>query len=215
MNTQKIRNKKIITFIYRILGLTLIVGAFFLLLSIVLFMLNFLNPNLVPFFPIVDIPVNINLPGILELKNSTIHNVIIDDAFISFNLNTEYGLPGLFNFLHFFLMLAISYYIIYLLWKIFRCIKQSLQNENPFHKNNIIRIRIIALLVFISAILELAYPMVLKYFWLKNITINNQTFDFRLSFESVVDFLWVLVILVIAEIYRIGSEIKKEQELTI
>jgi hypothetical protein len=215
MNVQKIRNKIIITFIYRILGLTLIAGAFFLLLSIVLFFLNFLNPNLVPFFPIVDIPVNINLPGILELKNSTLHNVIIDDAFISFNLNTKYGLPGLFNFLHFFLMLAISYYIIYLLWKIFRCIKQSLQNENPFHKNNIIRIRIIALLVFISAILELAYPMVLKYFWLKNITINNQTFDFRLSFESVVDLLWVLVILVIAEIYRIGSEIKKEQELTI
>jgi len=215
MNNQVIRSKKIITFIYRILSITLIVGAFFLILSVVLYLLKYFNPNLVPFFPIVDIPLNINLPGILELKSGITHNVIIDDAFISFNLNTEYGLPGLFNFLHFFLMLAVSYYIIFLLWKIFRCIKKSLQNENPFHKSNINRIRIIALLVFVSAILELAYPMILKFFWLKTITINNQTFDFRLSFESVVDFLWVLVILVIAEIYRIGSEIKKEQELTI
>lgn len=215
MNNQVIRSKKIITFIYRILSLTLIVGAFFLILSVVLYLLKYINPNLVPFFPIVDIPLNINLPGILELKSGITHNVIIDDAFITFNLNTEYGLPGLFNFLHFFLMLSISYFIIFLLWKIFGCIKKSLQNENPFHKNNINRIRIIALLVFISAILELAYPMVLKFFWLKTITINNQTFDFRLRFESVVDFLWVLVILVIAEIYRIGSEIKKEQELTI
>jgi len=215
MNNQVIRSKKIITFIYRILSITLIVGAFFLILSVVLYLLKYFNPNLVPFFPIVDIPLNINLPGILELKSGITHNVIIDDAFITFNLNTEYGLPGLFNFLHFFLMLAVSYYIIFLLWKIFRCIKKSLQNENPFHKSNINRIRIIALLVFVSAILELAYPMILKFFWLKTITINNQTFDFRLSFESVVDFLWVLVILVIAEIYRIGSEIKKEQELTI
>jgi hypothetical protein len=215
MDNQKIRSKRIINFIYRILGLTLVVGAFFLLLSIGLFLLNFFNPNLTPFFPIVDIPVNINLPGILELKNNVTHNVIIDDAFITFNLNTKYGLQGIFNFLHFFIMLSISYSIVYLLWKIFKCIKQSLQNENPFHKKNIVRIRLIALLVFISALLEIAYPLILKYFWLKSITINNQTFDFRLSFESLVDILWVLVILVIAEIYRIGSEIKQEQELTI
>jgi hypothetical protein len=215
MNTQIIKNKKIISVIYRILSVTMVFVAIAIILSIGLFLLNYFNPKEEPFFPIVDIPINISLPGVLELNDGSIHNVIIDDAFISFNLNKNYGIPGIFNFLHFLFIISLAYYIIYLLWKIFRSIKNSLINDNPFHSENTKRIRLIALAVFVSAILDIIYPLILKYCWFKNITISNQVFSFRLSFESVVDFLWVLIILVIAEIYRIGSEIKKEQELTI
>ena len=101
------------------------------------------------------------------------------------------------------------------MWKIFKSIKSSLKDENPFQPKNIWRIRLIAIAVFVSALLEISYPLILKYFWFKNLTISGQVFDFRLSFDAVIDFLWVLIILVVAEIYRIGSEIKKEQELTI
>ncbi|HAN18939.1 MAG: hypothetical protein A2X13_11910 [Bacteroidetes bacterium GWC2_33_15] len=215
MNTQKVKNKKIIGLIYGLLYGLLILGALFLVLSVGLFLLNYFNPELDPFFPIVDIPLNINLPGILELKDGTIYNIIIDDAFVSFNINEEYGLPGIINFIHFFSILAIAYYVIYLLWKIFKSIKSSLKDENPFQPKNIWRIRLIAIAVFVSALLEISYPLILKYFWFKNLTISGQVFDFRLSFDAVIDFLWVLIILVVAEIYRIGSEIKKEQELTI
>jgi threonine/homoserine/homoserine lactone efflux protein len=215
MNNQIIKNKKIISVIYRILGITLVFMAIVMLLSIGLFLLNYFNPKEEPFFPIVDIPLNINLPGELELTDGSLHSVIIDDAFISFNLNKNYGISGVFNFLHFLIIISIAFYIIYLLWKIFRSIKNSLKNDNPFHSENTKRIRFIALAVFISAILDILYPLILKYFWFKSITISNHVFGFRLSFESIVDFLWVLIILVIAEIYRIGSEIKKEQELTI
>ena len=96
-----------------------------------------------------------------------------------------------------------------------KCLRLSLQDNNPFNTTNIHRIRFIALAVFVSALLDIIYPVVLKYFWFNNITISNLIFDFRLSFDAVIDFLWVLIILVIAEIYRIGSEIRKEQELTI
>ena len=215
MNSQKIKNKRIISLIYGVLTALLIIGAIFLFLSVGLFLLNYFNPELEPFFPIVDIPLNIYLPGVLELKDGATHNIIIDDAFISFNLNKEYGLPGIFNFFHFILILAIAYYIIFLLWKIFKSLKSSLKDENPFHPKNIWRIRLIAMFVFVSAILDMIYPLILKYFWFKNITINQQVFDFRLNFDALLDFLWVLIILVAAEIYRIGSEIKKEQELTI
>lgn len=215
MDTQNFKNKKIITFVYRILGIILGIIGFGIVLSIVLFALNYFNPSIEPFFPIVDIPLNINLPGILELKDGSSHNVVIDDAFISFNLNRSYGLPGIINFLHFITILLIAFYIVYLLWKIFQSIGNSLKNENPFHSENIRRIRLIAIAMFLSAILDILYPFILKYFWFHNITINNHAFDFRLSFDAAIDFLWVLIILVVAEIYRIGSEIKKEQELTI
>ncbi|OFX85917.1 MAG: hypothetical protein A2W99_17100 [Bacteroidetes bacterium GWF2_33_16] len=215
MIAQKIKNKKIISIVLFILNATMVFGALVLILSTGLFLLNFINPEMEPFFPIVDVPLNIILPGVIQLNDGSIHNVIIDDAFISFNLNKSYGLTGFFNFLYFFIILMISYYIVFLLWRIFKSIKHSLVYENPFRTENTQRIRLIALAVFILAIFDILYPFVLKYFWIKNISINNMVFHFRLSFEAVVDFLWVLIILVIAEIYRIGSEIKKEQELTI
>ena len=69
--------------------------------------------------------------------------------------------------------------------------------------------------MFISAILKISYPLFVKFLWLKKIVAFEQTFNIRLNLDASVDLFWALIVLVVAEIYRIGSEIKKEQELTI
>ncbi len=215
MQTQKIRNKKIIGWIYGILTLFLGVLGISLVVSVLFFFLTLFGPNFEPFFPVVEVPIEIVENASLELKDGRMLEILVDEAFVSFNVNNEYGLAGIINYLFFFAILFIAFYILFLLWKIFRSIRLSLKNENPFHDQNIWRIRKIAFAVLLSAILEILYPIILKYFWIENITLLHKSFGIRLNFDNAMDIFWALIIFVVAEIYRLGLEMKKEQDLTI
>ncbi len=215
MNTQKIKNKKIIDFIYWILTILLGTGGLILVFSALLFFLTLLNPNFEPFFPIVDIPLEVEESATLELKNGKAFNILVDEVNVSFNINNSYGFAGVLNYLYFISILIIAFYIILLLWKIFKSIRSSLKNENPFHLRNVWRIRKIALAILFSAILEILYPLILKYVWFEKLNMLDKAFSFKLNFEASINLFWALIVMVIAEIYRIGLEMKKEQELTI
>lgn len=215
METQKIKNKKVIGLIYVILTALLGIGGLVLLLSALFFVLTLFNPNFEPFFPVVEVPLEISENATLELKNGNSYDILVDEAFVSFNVNSEYGFAGVLNYLFFTFMLVVAFYVILMLWKIFRSIRSSMKNENPFHPKNIWRIRKIAIAVLLSAILEIVYPLILKYLWFEKINMLEKSFSLRLNFDASVDLFWALIILVVAEIYRIGLEMKKEQELTI
>jgi len=215
MKSQKLKNKKVISLIYGILTVLLGLGGLAILLSIILFISSLFNPEFEPFFPVVDIPLNISENALLELKNGTQSDILIDEAFVSFNINNEYGFSGILNYMFFISILLIAYYVVFLLWKIFRSIRVSINTDDPFHHKNIWRIRLIAFAVLLSAILEIVYPLIVKYIWFNKIIVFDKAFDIRLNFDASIDLFWALIILVVAEIYRIGLEIKKDQELTI
>ncbi|MBI9054745.1 MAG: DUF2975 domain-containing protein [Bacteroidales bacterium] len=215
MKSKKLKNKKIIGLIYGILTVLLGLGGITILLSIALFITSLFNPEFEPFFPVIDVPLNISEDAVLELKNGSQSDILIDEAFVSFNINNEYGFSGILNYVFFMSILLIAYYVIFLLWKIFRSIRVSLYNNNPFHYKNIWRIRLIAFAILLSAILEIIYPLIVKYIWFNKIIVFDKAFDIRLNFDASIDLFWALIILVVAEIYRIGLEIKKDQELTI
>jgi Protein of unknown function (DUF2975) len=215
MNEHKIKNKKIISLIYWFLTTVLGLGGLLILLSVFFFVESIYKPEIEPFFPVVDIPVDIYDAGLLELKSGEQYEIIIDEAFLSFNVNSEYGFAGVLNFIFFIVTLLIAYYIIILLWKIFRSIRSGLKSDTIFLSINVWRIRIIAFTILFLAILEIIYPLILKYFWFDKIIMFEKSFDLRLNFDAGTDMFWALIILVIAEIYRIGLEAKKEQKLTI
>ena len=215
MESQKVKNKKTIGLIYWILTLLLGAGGLLFLISVLLLCLTLINPEFEPFFPIVDVPLSISEKAILEFKDGTQSEIFIDNAFVSFNINKEYGFSGILNYIYFASILLIAYYIIFLLWNIFRSIRVSLKKDNPFHYKNIWRIRLIAIAVLFSALLKITYPFIMKYLWFNKVVMFDQAFDIRLNFNTSINLFWGLVILVIAEIYRIGLEIKKDQELTI
>jgi len=215
METQKLKNKKIIEFIFWILSILVGFVGLGLTISVVFFFLTLFNPDFEPFYPVTEIPLKIFENGILELNNGEKYNILIDDAYISFNINNKYGLPGILNLIFFELILLITFYIVFTLWKIFRSIRNSFKNDNPFHPKNIWRIRKIAFAILISALLNIIYPIILKFFWFNDVIFLNKSFEIKLNFDYGLDIFWALIILVVAEIYRIGLEMKKEQELTI
>ncbi|MBU8891148.1 MAG: DUF2975 domain-containing protein [Bacteroidales bacterium] len=215
METHKIKNKKVIDFIYWVLTTLLGAGGILILLSVLFFFQSIFKTDYEPFFPVVDIPINIYENAFLELKSGEQYEILIDDAYLSFNVNNEYGFAGVLNYLFFILMLLIAFYVLYLLWKIVKSIRSTLKTDNPFHSKNTWRIRKIALAILLSAMLEMIYPMILKYFWFEKVIMFEKSFDLKLNFVAGIDLFWALIVFVVAEIYRIGLEVKKEQELTI
>ena len=215
MDFHKIKNKNIISLIYWFLTTIMGLGGLLILLSLFFFIQSIYKPELEPFFPVVDVPVNIYENAVLELKSGEQYEIVIDEAFLSFNINNKYGFTGVLNYIFFVMMLLIAFYVIFLLWKIFRLIRSGLKSNNIFHSKNVWRIRKIAFAILFSAFLEIIYPLILKYFWFDKIILFDKSFDLRLNFDAGIDLFWALIVLVIAEIYRIGLEVKKEQELTI
>jgi len=215
MESQKLKNKKIIGFIYWLLTILLGTGGLLILLSVVLFFLSIFNPAFEPFIPVMDVPLHISEGAMLEFKDGTQSNILVDNVFVSFNIDKEYGFSGVLNYVFFISILGIAYYVVFLLWKIFRSIRASIQFNNPFHYKNIWRIRLIAFAVLISTLIEISYPFIMKYLWFNKIILFDKTFDIKLNFDASINLFWGLIILVVAEIYRIGLEIKKDQELTI
>ncbi|MCD4833691.1 MAG: DUF2975 domain-containing protein [Bacteroidales bacterium] len=215
MKTQKIKNKKVIGLIYGILTVLLGIGGITILLSILFFFLTLFSPDFEPFFPVVEVPIEISENASLELKNGNRYDILVDEAYVSFNVNNDYDFAGILNYLFFVSILVIAFYVVLMLWKIFKSIRSSLKAENPYHPKNIWRIRKIAFAVVLSAILEMLYPVILKYLWFDKINMLNKSFDFGLNFDATIDLFWALIIFVVAEIYRIGLEMRKEQEFLI
>lgn len=215
MESQKLKNKKIIGFIYWLLTALLGIGGIIIVFSLILFALTLFNPNFDPFIPIIDIPLKITEKAVLEFNDGTQSGILVDNIFVSFNIDQKYGLSGVLNYLLFISILVLAYYIVFLLWKIFKSIRISLTSDNPFYYKNVWRIRLIAFTVLFSAIMEIAYPLIMKYLWFNKIIMFDKAFDVKLNFEGSINIFWGLIILVVAEIYRIGLEIKKDQELTI
>ncbi|MCG8411622.1 MAG: DUF2975 domain-containing protein [Bacteroidales bacterium] len=215
MEPQKPRNKNIINLIYVILSTLLGFVGVMIMAYLLIFIISLSNPDFERFIPITDIPLKIAENATLELKSGAQSNIFITYASIGFNINEEYGIAGVLNFLALIFFLLIAYYIIFLLWKIFRSIRKSLKKQNVFDYKNVWRIRYIAIAIFLLAVMEIMYPVIIEYAWFDKVILLGKSFDLKLNFDSFTKLFWSLVVVIIAEIYRIGLEMKKDQELTI
>lgn len=111
---------------------------------------------------------------------------------------------------------ALGVFIIYILWSIFHALKVSMRDqENVFLQGNITRIRIIGYIFIFSAIVEFAYRKIVQHFLVDTLIVQGKDISFNLQFEFLDDIVLGLIILVIAQIYRVGTEIKEEQQLTV
>ncbi len=111
---------------------------------------------------------------------------------------------------------ALGVFIIYILWSLFHALKVSMRDqENVFLQGNITRIRVIGYIFIISAIVEFLYRKLIQHFLVKAMSVQNEEIAFSLQLEFLDDIVLGLIILVIAQIYRVGTEIKEEQKLTV
>ncbi len=157
------------------------------------------------------------LPVYLDIND--VGKIMIDNSFYEVSLikakgkllvkNAPVSLVVITMILLIFII-AVSLYIINLLRKILKNISDGKQ----FNNENEIYIRNIGLIVIIGSILEVLFESLITIYCSANTTFDNLTIEpyFDLNFGAV--FLG-FVILVISQIFKLGTEIKSEQDLTI
>ncbi|HYG40243.1 MAG TPA: DUF2975 domain-containing protein [Cytophagales bacterium] len=114
------------------------------------------------------------------------------------------------SFLFLSLIFFFSLTITYLVKKIFN----TLTENTPFVPENAKRLKQIGFLIILYAPLKIAYDLVSHSKATMNFLIDNAPIgtEFNFHFETIIA---GLVILVIAEIFRIGTHLKEEQDLTV
>lgn len=141
--------------------------------------------------------------------NLSAANLKLDSGKLTFNHPSSKQIIG-FNLLSMWVGFAISLAITYLLRQIFRSLAQS----NPFVVPNAERLRIIAFLIMLSAVTSFAHDALVNWFLKENFFLPGSGIRAHLTIDLKTLFAG-LIVLTIAEIFRIGARLKEEQDLTV
>lgn len=106
--------------------------------------------------------------------------------------------------------IAMVLFILYQLRKIFA----NLVKEEPFVKENVLRVRKIGMIVLVGAVIQSIMEYLIGFFVMKHIVIQGIQLVPELEL-NVPSFLAGLAVLVLAEVLKQGTEIKEDQNLTI
>ena len=135
----------------------------------------------------------------------------LDSGKLSFNHQSNKQIIG-FDLLSIWITFAISLSITYLLRQIFR----SLTQNNPFVIANARRLRLIAFLITLISVTTFAHDAIVNWFLQQNFLLNNCYGAIRAHLVVDLKTLFAgLIVLIIAEIFRIGARMKEEQDLTV
>jgi hypothetical protein len=132
---------------------------------------------------------------------------------IRFDTLTMATMPKGFHWFTLFstiLLFAVYLYVLYNLRKIFA----TLVAENPFDCENVVRIRRIGGAVVTGAVLKSLVQTAFGFLFMRYVSIPGVDFNAKLSLDFATLFLG-LVILVLAEIFHVGSGMQEEQDLTV
>jgi hypothetical protein len=105
---------------------------------------------------------------------------------------------------------AVSLSITFLLRKLF----DSLAHDNPFVTENARRLRQIALLIILTSPINFARDAFENWYLQQNFILDGSGIRSHLVIDVKTVFAG-LILLIIAEIFRIGAQLKEEQDLTV
>lgn len=99
----------------------------------------------------------------------------------------------------------------YLLLLVFK----SLKKNDIFENSNMIRLRLIALIVGASPLLHLAKNILFAEVFKEQVSLKRHYINFQYDYSLLSGCLYMILILVLVEIFRYGMSIKSENDLTV
>lgn len=107
-------------------------------------------------------------------------------------------------------------YLIWLLftWQLLK-VFQSLKRKHIFEYRNIWRLRIVAFVVGAAPILELVRNIIYPSLIYENISLPNHRIAYYYDFSMFAGIFYMILILLVVEIFKYGISLKQENDLTI
>ncbi|WP_054716991.1 DUF2975 domain-containing protein [Marinifilum fragile] len=157
----------------------------------------------------VELPLKYTL-----IENSSFNGVesieIMPKSFKSVGI--EFKLLAFFNQ---FVMFLCAFLATKQLKDIFHTFSERKKMKDYFEEANYIRIRKIAFITLGYILYEFFVATVFAYFLIEDIHVMNQLIHIHPDYFMLIEIISVLIILVIAEVYKAGIKLKEESELTI
>ena len=151
------------------------------------------------------IPVSTSSTG-EKLNGATLN---LDSGKLSFNHLSSKAIIA-FNLVSMLIAFSISLSITFLLRKIF----QTLTTSYPFIIENAYRLKNIGLLVILTSVTSFTHDWIVNWYLKQNFIIDGSAIRAHLVIDLKTIFAG-LIILIIAEIFRVGTRLKEEQDLTV
>lgn len=202
------------SFIKFIISAAWYIQLFFLVLLTVAISIKFLrNGNTEPTPETVEVRLTqsrqVDVATASVADNISDASLALDSGKLTFNHQSSKQIIG-FNLVFMWLGFSISLTITYLLRRLFK----SLTQNNPFIVENAQRLRLISFLIMLIPVTSFAHDAVVNWFLKQNFLLDGSGIRSHLSIDLKTLFVG-LVVLVIAEIFRVGARLKEEQELTV
>lgn len=131
------------------------------------------------------------------------HAAIVSDDFLSAGALAI----GFITVLHALMWLGFTF----LLLLIFK----SLKYNDIFEKKNITRLRLIALIVGISPLFQLMKNLLFAQVLQKQVSLQKHYISFYYDYSLFSGCLYMILIMVLVEVFRYGMSIKRENDLTV
>ncbi len=207
-------NKKyhrLIRIIYFLLSIFLVISIISIVAYLIIMVFSgFQNLVMVP----VDLPVTLES----AMKMVTLHGDNVTGtasvADITLLMSESPRWFIVYAQLHFMGLFLISFYGVFQLWLVFKSMRTHSRNDYPFKTSYVKNIRRISVAFFIWSGWQLLFYFITNYF-IKSIELGQKPVELRFNWDILMAVLWGFVILALAEIFRLGTELKKENELTV
>lgn len=99
-------------------------------------------------------------------------------------------------------------------WLLLRVFK-SLSEQAVFEQQNITRLRLVALIVGFSPILQVVKNLVFESVLKNKITLTDKYIAFYYDYSTLSGFFYMLLVLILVEVFRYGMTLKHESDFTI
>lgn len=136
--------------------------------------------------------------------------VLNPESFVS----SDYGYR-IFSYFDFLVTMGVVLLVLKKFKDLFTSLDEKKRNENYFIEDNYYRIRMIGFLTLLMAVYQFIKSLCFSLFFLEKLDVMGKAVSFWPEFERLDGVFSGLIILVIAEVYKAGLDLKKETELTI
>jgi len=159
--------------------------------------------------------IELKFPGNFQIHNGALKTVFFQDLTGSPDLIMKSQFHSLFVLIFTLLIISITLYYNFHLWKLFEGLHQSAEKGTPFQLDIVKRLKkmsIVSVIIFAGG----SFVSLIKYIFIRRVMVGGVLLFEPVYDNQLLNFLWVGILLyILANVFNAGLVLQEEHDLTI